>query len=408
MMPPIPIDQARDILLDGYAPLGTERVTLAESNRRIVAEPVIARHDQPSANLSAMDGYAARSADVREGARLQVIGEAPAGAPFSGTLGPGECVRIATGGVVPEGADRVVMQEKVSREGDDTIIIANAAGPSFVRPAGMDFAAGERLIASGIANGAAQIGLAAAAGHSELTVFRRPRVAVLAGGDELREPGDELGPGTTYNSAAYAVAALAEGWGGKAIRAPILPDDLDRCIAAIEAMADEVDVFVPLGGASVGDRDLFRPAFDALGAELRFWRIAVVPGKPSWHARMADGRAVLGLPGNPSSAFVCAHLLLKPLLFALTGRDPAPRLGHARLAAPLAANGEREAWLRASVGISGDGVLAANVDARQDSGLQTPLAAANALVRRLPGAEAAPAGALVEFLSLNDGKAVGL
>lgn len=405
MTPPIPLDEARRLLLDGYAPLGVERVSLGEAAGRVLADPVVARHDQPRAALSAMDGYSVRSADVETGAKLKVIGEAPAGAPFAGTLGPGECVKIATGGVVPDGADRVVMQEKVARE-DDGIVIADVSGPPFIRPAGMDFVSGQALTGRGTCLGPAEIGLIAAAGYPDIPVFRCPRVAILAAGDELREPGQTLGPGSTYNSAAYALAALVEDWGGIAVRAPILPDDLDRCIAGIGAIAEDVDLFVPLGGASVGERDLFRPAFEALGADMRFWRIAVVPGKPSWHARMPDGRAVLGLPGNPSSAFVCAHLLLRPLIFALTGRDPAMPLGQAMLNGPLEQNGEREAWLRATVSVDENGSLVADVDARQDSGLQTPLVTANALVRRLSAAAAAGAGDLVEFLPLGNGKVV--
>lgn len=402
----IPLNQARDILLDGYGPLGRDRVGLADARGRILAEAIIARHNQPPASASAMDGYAVRSADVAAGAGLRVIGEAPAGAPFAGTVGAGECVRIATGGIVPAGADRVVMQEHVRRDGDG-IVIADASGPDFVRTAGMDFVAEQCLLDAGQRIGAAEIGLVAAAGQSEIDVFRRPRVAILAGGDELREPGQGLGPGASYNSAAYALAALVEEWGGIAVRAPILPDDLERCVAGIQAVAGDADLLVPLGGASVGERDLFRPAFEALGATMKFWRIAVVPGKPSWHARMADGRPVVGLPGNPTSAFVCAHLLLWPLIRALTGQDPAWAISHAALGGPLAKNGEREAWLRATVTADSKGALIAAVDPRQDSGLQAPLVAANALVRRLPGAVAAAAGTTIEFLPLPGTPALG-
>ena len=399
MTAPIPLDEAQRILLEGYTMLGTERVALADAAGRVLAEPIIAHHDQPLANMSAMDGYAVRSADVASGALLKLIGEAPAGAPFAGAVGPGQCVKIATGGCVPDGADRVIIQENVERDGDQ-VVIRDERGPLFVRPAGMDFAAGQMLVEAGTRLSPAAIGLAAAAGQQALVVARRPRFAIIAAGDELREPGEELVNGATYNSGAFALGAVVEEWGGSAYRRSMLPDDRDQLISAIRDIDDDVDVFVPLGGASVGARDLFREAFGKVGASHKFWRIAVVPGKPSWHARMADGRAVLGLPGNPSSSFVCAHLLLKPLLYVLTGRDPgaALALSRARLAGALDANGVREAWLRAAVTSDRDGVNVATVDPRQDSGLQSPLLKANALVRRAAGAKAVEQGAIVEFL----------
>ena len=391
----ISLDEALALLLDGYGRLGTEPVALTDAAARILAAPIVAAHDQPLAPMSAMDGFAVRSVDVAQGAVLKLIGEAPAGAPFAGSVGAGECVAIATGGVVPDGADRVVMQENVSRDGD-CITIADASGPPFVRQAGMDFASGRRLLEPGATITPAALGLIAAAGIANVEVARRPRVALIASGDELREPGAPLGPGALYNSAAFAIAALVEAWGGTAVRVATLPDDLDASIAALRQI-DGADLFVTIGGASVGQRDLLRPAFEALGATIRFDRIAVVPGKPSWHARLPDGRAVLGLPGNPSSAFVCAHLLLRPLLAALTGRDPTPALIRARLADPLPANGTREAWLRATLSIE-DGIAMVRADSRQDSGLQTPLAAANALLRRPANAASAAAGELVDAM----------
>ena len=393
----ISLDEALRLLLNGYGLIGTEPVALADAAGRILAAPIVASHDQPPAPLSAMDGFAVRSVDVAQGAVLRLIGEAPAGAPFAGYVGAGECVAIATGGVVPDGADRVVMQENVTRAGDD-VTINDPSGPPFVRPAGMDFASGQRLLEAGATITPAALGLIAAAGSANVEVARRPRVALIASGDELREPGAPLVSGAMYNSAAFALAALVEAWGGTAVRVATLPDDLNASIAALRRI-DHIDLFVTIGGASVGQRDLLRPAFEALGATIAFDRIAVVPGKPSWHARLPDGRAVLGLPGNPSSAFVCAHLLLRPLLAALTGCDPAPALVSARLADPLPANGAREAWLRATLSIE-DGIAMVRADPRQDSGLQTPLAAANALLRRPANAAAAAAGALVETMRI--------
>ncbi|MEO7276450.1 MAG: molybdopterin molybdotransferase MoeA [Sphingomicrobium sp.] len=400
MKPPIALAEAQQTLLDGYGLLGTQRVALAEASGRVLAEPIVAGHDQPLCAMSAMDGYAVRSADVVAGASFKLVGQAPAGAPFSGIVGPGETVRIATGGCIPDGADRVVIQENVDIDGDQ-VVVRDPAGPAFIRPAGMDFKAGQLLLEAGARLSPATLGLAAAAGWAELVVARRPRVAILTCGDELREPGATLAPGLTYNSGAYALAGLIDEWGGVPSLQPIIPDERAATLASIAGLDRGTDVIAAIGGASVGERDVLRAAFAAAGAEHRFWRIAVVPGKPSWHARMSQGRPVLGLPGNPSSSFVCAHLLLKPLLYALTGRDPlgALKLSTARLAEPLAANGAREAWLRATVSNCG-GAMVAAVGARQDSGLQLPLAAANALVRRAAGAGPAEKNAEVEFLPL--------
>lgn len=393
----IALDEALALLLDGYGLLGTEQVALRDAAGRILAAPIIASHDQPPAPLSAMDGYAVRSVDVAQGAVLKLIGEAPAGAPFARSICAGECVAIATGGVVPDGADRVVMQENVSRD-DDCVTIKDPSGPPFIRPAGMDFAGGQRLLEPGATITPAMLGLIAAAGLATVEVARCPRVALIASGDELREPGELLGPGAMVDSASFALAALIEVWGGAALRVPTLPDDLDASVAEIGAVGG-ADLFVTIGGASVGQRDLLHSAFEAFGATMRFERIAVVPGKPSWHARLPDGRAVLGLPGNPSSAFVCAHLLLKPLLAALTGRDPAHVLVRARLTEPLPPNGAREAWHRADLTIE-DGIALIRADSRQDSGLQTPLAAANALLRRPAHAPLAVAGDLVDVMRI--------
>lgn len=397
MTPPIRLEEALRLLLAGYGPLGSEEVGVGDAAGRTLAAPLLSTHDQPPAPMSAMDGFAVRSADVAEGAVLRLIGEAPAGAPFAGAVGTSECVAIATGGVVPDGADRVIMQEHATRDAD-RVTIDDPSGPPFVRPRGMDFAAGQQLLGVGALLSPAAIGLAAASGQARVMVARRPKVAIIASGDELREPGQPLGPGAAYNSAAYALAALVEAWGGEAMRVPTLSDELDPSIAALRAIPD-ADLYLPIGGASVGKRDLLRPAFEALGAALVFSRIAVIPGKPSWHARLPDGRAVLGLPGNPSSAFVCAHLLLRPLLAALTGQDPALPLIRAQLGAPLPANGPREAWLRATLTIE-DGIATVTADARQDSGLQTPLAAANALLRRAAYALAASPGEMVDLMRI--------
>jgi molybdopterin molybdotransferase len=394
------LDEARGLLLQGVGLGGTERLRVEQCGGRVLAEPVRAALDQPPAPLSAMDGYAVRSEDATEGAVLNVIGEAPAGHPFAGEVGQGQTVRIATGGIVPSGATRVIMQEHVERTGD-SIRITDGAGPGFIREAGCDFTAGAQLLSPGELLTPARIALLAASGLGEVAVARRPRVLLLPSGDELRAPGSSLRPGEIIETASLALEGLIRAWGGEPVQHPVITDDA-KGLATLRAANLSADVIVPLGGASVGERDLLRPAFASLGAELLFERIAVMPGKPSWHARMPDGRLVLGLPGNPASAFVCAHLLLKPLLYALTGRDPATatRLRKAVLAAPLAANGPREAYLRSQATIDEAGRLSVSAIDRQDSSLVSVLAAANALTRRLPGALEASAGETMDIMPI--------
>jgi len=396
----ISLDEARALLLAGVRPVEAETLPIAAGGGRTLAADIAAARDQPPDPVSAMDGYAVASGDARLGTMLTVIGEAPAGAPFDGSVTPGTAVKIATGGVVPPGADRIVVQEVVDREGDRIRIAGEPGEASFVRAAGCDFRDGEVLIRAGEMLTPARIGLAAAANLGTLQVRRRPRVVLLAAGDELREPGSPLAAGVIVNSAAYALAELVAGWGGIPIRHPILPDDRARCEDALRAADLDADVVVPLGGASVGERDVLRPLIQAMGARTLFERIAVQPGKPCWHARFGDGRLVLGLPGNPASAFVCAHLLLKPLLLCLLGRKEHAGPIFAALTRALPKGGSREVYWRARISADPEGRLQVEPDPRLDSSLQTPLALANALVRRLPGAAAAAAGEMVETLPI--------
>lgn len=394
----ISLDEARTLLLAGIAPVDAETLPIAECGGRTLAADVLAARDQPAAAVSAMDGYAVAPGDARRGAVLTVIGEAPAGAPFAGSVAAGTAVKIATGGVVPIGADRIVVQEIVEREGRRIRIFGEPGEATFVRAAGSDFRRGDILVRAGEELTAGRIGLAAAANLGALEVRRRPRVVLLASGDELREPGSALGSGLGVNSAAYALAALVADWGGHPVRHPVLPDDRSRCEEALRGADLTADVVVPIGGASVGERDVLRPLIQALGARPVFERIAVQPGKPCWHARFGDGRLVFGLPGNPASAFVCAHLLLKPLLRALLRRTDTDRPLFAALTRALPQGGSREVWWRARLTAGSDGRLQVEPDLRQDSSLQTPLAAANALVRRRPGAPAADVGETVETM----------
>jgi molybdopterin molybdotransferase len=346
-----------------------------------------------------MDGYAVRETDATPGAELRVIGESPAGAPFAGEVVPGTTVRTATGGVVPVGAERIVIQEIVDRDGD-RIRIREQPGPAtFVRAAGSDFAAGQTVLSAGDRLTPGPIALAAAANRDALRVRRTPRVLILASGDELREPGGTLGKGEIVNSAGYGIEALVKSWGGAAERMPLLADDRDECRKQLAGSALDAEVIVPLGGASVGDRDVLRPLFSEMGAKIRFDRVAVQPGKPTWHARFPDGRLVLGLPGNPASAFVCAWLFLKPLLHALLGR-PGPALHFIPVQADIdfPANGPRESFLRGTAGVDPAGRVTATAGRQQDSHLQLPLAHANALIRRPANAPAVARGEPLDLL----------
>jgi len=396
------LDEARALLLADLAPLEIGSLPLAECGGRTLAADIVARRDQPGEAVSAMDGYAVRAQDAAVGAILSVIGEAPAGAPFAGLVAAATAVRIATGGVVPRGADRIVIQEMVERDGDRIRIAEAPATAAYVRPAGCDFRSGQVLAHAGEVLTPARLGLAAAANQDALEVRRRPRVAIFASGDELREPGSELAPGLNVNSAAYALAELVAAWGGAAIRHDILSDDLARCAGQIEGAGLDADIVLPLGGASVGERDLLKSVLQGFGARTIFERIAVQPGKPCWHARFPDGRLVLGLPGNPASAFVCAHLLLKPLLQALLGRAEPDPLLPAVLTREMPKGADREVYWRARLQVDDSARLSVTPDERQDSSLQAPLAAANALIRRLPHAPPAAAGELAEVLLIGE------
>lgn len=391
--------EAQAALLAGLDPLPAEECPLAQCAGRTLAEDVIAARSQPPDPVSAMDGYAVREADAKAGVALRVIGESPAGAPYPGEVTEGTAVRIATGGVVPAGAERVVIQEIVDRDGDRIRIHEQPGEAAFVRAAASDFAAGQAVLTAGECLTPARLALAAAANRDRLRVGTVPRVLILASGDELREPGSPLGKGEIVNSASYGIEALVSDWGGAARRLPPLPDDRDACRQQLAGSTLDADVIVPLGGASVGDRDVLRPLFGEMGAEIRFERVAVQPGKPTWHARFPDGRLVLGLPGNPASAFVCAWLFLKLLVHALLGRtEPALPFLPAIAGADFPANGARETFLRGTAAIGTDGRLVATAGRQQDSHLQLPLAHANALIRRLPNTPALARGEALELL----------
>ena len=386
----ISFDEAAALVAQAAQPLGRECIGLGGAAGRVLAAPVVAGVDAPPCDVSAMDGYAVRDADLP--GRLRIVGESFPGRGFAGPIAAGQCVRIFTGGPVPGGADRIVIQEEVSRDGEIAAIPSH--GPArHIRGRGSDFAAGTTLLQAGRRIDARALVAAAGADLAEVEVWRRPRLAILGTGDELVEPGAARStPGAIPESVSLGVAAFAGQWGAEVVARRRLADDLPTLErAAAEALAG-ADVVVVTGGASVGERDFAKAMFAPAGLELIFSKVAIKPGKPVWFGR-AGGRLVLGLPGNPNSALVTARLLLAPLLHGLTGRAPVLGWRQARLAAPIGATGNRETFHRAAT----EGGAARPLP-NQDSGAQSTLADADLLIRRMAGAPAAEAGETVDVI----------
>jgi molybdopterin molybdotransferase len=396
----ISVEEALGRLLADVTPLGAETVPLSEAAGRVLAAPIRALRTQPPFPASAMDGYAVQAADLAPGARLAVVGTAPAGAPFAGTVAAGQAVRIFTGAPVPAGADTVLIQENAKRLDDATIeVLEPAAAGRNIRRAGLDFAEGDSLLAAGRLLDAAALSLAAAANHPRLAVAKRPLVAIIATGDELLEPGSTPGPGQIIASNGFGVAAIAKADGAEVLDLGIVADRHEDIASRIgEALDAEADIIVTLGGASVGDHDLVNAVLTAQGMALDFWKLAVRPGKPLMSGRLGPTR-VLGLPGNPVSTLVCSHLFLRPLLAALTGRRFDPDIREARLAAAMEANDQRQDYVRAAVSPGPEGLTATPFGV-QDSSMLKVLADANGLIIRPPHAPMAPAGATVPVLML--------
>ena len=390
------VAEARGRILAGLRPTAPETLALAEAAGRVLAQAVQARLTQPPAAVSAMDGYAVRAADAVPEALLRVIGAAPAGHPFAGIVGPGQALRIFTGAFVPEGADAILLQEDATAEGD-TVLVRQAVQPGrWVRPAGLDFTAGETLLAPGRRLTARDIGLAAAANHPWLAVHRRPRIAILATGDEIALPGDPLPAGGIVSSNAHALAALVRAAGAEAVVLPIAPDNADA-IAGLAQGARGCDMLVTTGGASVGEHDLVQQALGPQGFALDFWKIAMRPGKPLIWGRLGE-TPMLGLPGNPVSALVCAVVFLLPAIAVLSGAPARETATEAATAgADLTANDQREDYLRCT--LSEDGAVATPFP-RQDSSMLKTLARADALLLRAPFAPALAAGGPVRVIRL--------
>ena len=377
---------------------------LINAHGRVLAADVKALRTQPPAPVSAMDGYAVRSSDVVSApARLRVIGEVAAGRPFERAIGPGEAARIFTGGVVPSGADTIVIQEHTTRAGDEVTVTRPASRGRNIRVEGLDFRAGDVLLARGHRLTGRDLGLAAAMNHATMPVYRRPKVALLATGDELVAPGSNPGPGQIVYSNGFALRAMMRAEGADVIDLGIAPDRLDETIAAVRrARAAGADVLVTTGGASVGDYDLVQKAFAAEGMTLSFWKVAMRPGRPLMHGRIGEMH-VLGLPGNPVSAFVCGLLFLVPLLRTLSGRsDVSLPTESAVLGASQPANDERADFLRATLKQNGGGQLVATPFPTQDSSMVGVLAKADCLVIREPYALPAEAGSACAIVRIPD------
>ena len=390
----ISVADALQRVLEHATPLPPEEVPLTEAAGLVLAYPLAARRTQPPADVSAMDGYAVRTVDVANApVRLKVIGEVAAGRPFARTLAAGEAARIFTGGVVPDGADTIVIQEQTKRDGDHVAVEKAAPKGRHVRTRGLDFTLGQELFAAGHRLTARDLALAAGMNHPLVPVHRQPKIALFATGDELVSAGTEPAPGQIVSSNNYAIGALARGEGATVEDFGIVGDNLDDTVAAVRRAREiGADILVTSGGASVGDYDLVQKAFTAEGMTLAFWRLALRPGRPLMNGRLG-GMHVLGVPGNPVSAFVCGFLFLVPLIRRLAGRsDLTHPIESAKLGVDLPENDERADYLRATLAPGPHGLVATPFPV-QDSSMMLPLAKADGLIIREPFEPAAKSGA---------------
>ena len=391
----IPVSEALSRLFELVRPMPVETVPLAEAVGRVLAEDAVAKRTQPPFAASAMDGYAVRAEEAAIGQSLDVIGESAAGHRFRGLLGPGQAVRIFTGAPVPEGADAILIQEDSDRAGPKIIVRQRPDPGAYVRPAGGDFTAGDRLAAPRRLT-SRDIALLAAMNIPEVPVRRRPEVALIPTGDELVDPGGTPGPDQIITSNNHGLAARLDEAGALPRLCPIARDNPDSLTRALEAAAG-CNIIVTLGGASVGDHDLVAEVFASQGLELDFYKIAMRPGKPLMAGRLGDA-AMIGLPGNPVSALVCGEVFLLPAIDVALGLPAAARqTRRAPLSHDLDANGPREHYMRAF--LEPDGRL--NVFENQDSSLLATLARATCLAVRRPFAEPLPAGTFVEYIPLD-------
>ena len=397
----IPVEEALAKILTSLTPLGAEEVSVEAALGRVLAEDVTARVTQPPKPVSAMDGYAVKAADVASvPVTLTVVGEAPAGRGYQSVVESGQAVRIFTGAPLPDGADSIVIQEDTEASGTSVTVKEAPAPGNFVRPAGLDFRTGDIGIPAGKLLNARDIGLAAGMNHPWLRVVRRPRIAILATGDEIVRPGDPIGRDQIVSSNALALSAFVRGAGGEPLVLGIAPDEMDGLTRMI-AGARGADLLVTTGGASVGDHDLIQTVLGEAGS-LDFWKIAMRPGKPLMFGEIHD-TPVLGLPGNPVSSMVCALLFLGPAIERLLGRSArGPETKPARLTAGLKPNDRRQDYLRATLAVDADGTMLATPFAKQDSSQFSLLTKADCLLVRPPHDPARAAGETVQVIPFRD------
>lgn len=393
----ISVKEAQARVLALAAAPGSETVPLRSASGRVLFADAVAGRDQPPFPASAMDGYAIRDEDHASGRKLSVIGTSVAGQAFSGTVLAGQAVRIFTGAPVPAGAARVVLQEDVEAAGDVITLGDRLESAAHVRPAGQDFRSGDRLKAPRTLT-ARDVALLAAMNVAEVTVARRPVVALIATGNELVMPGEAPGPDQIIASNSFALAAMAEAAGADVRILPIARDT-EASLRFTLGLASDADLIVTIGGASVGDHDLVGKVAGDLGLDRAFWKVAMRPGKPLMAGRLGES-ALLGLPGNPVSAIVCGHLFMLPLIRAMQGNpDPLPQPLRAELATDLSANGGRAHYMRALLS-AGSGLPRIAPYERQDSALLGILSESDALLIRPVDDPPRRAGETVDYLPI--------
>ncbi len=399
-MPLLSVEEALSRILSGAEPLSVEQVPLAEADSRVLAGDLAARLTQPPFDASAMDGFAVRAGDSGPDATLRIVGESAAGHRFTGKLGAGEAVRIYTGAPVPQGGDAIVIQENAVESGDQVRLSAAARPGDHIRRAGNDFREGDPLLFAGEDMGPRTLLLAAAMDHALVPVRRKPIIAILSTGDELVAPGEPRRPDQIVGSLSFGIASMVRRAGAE----PVVLERGGDSPKSLDARLDEVgdaDILLTIGGASVGKHDIVRQRLEARGLKLDFWKVAMRPGKPLMFGRLGDMR-VLGVPGNPVSAMVCARLFLVPLIGALLGRTRNDsETTTAILGTSLEKNGPRQHYIRASSRLSPDGARMVTPLPSQDSSLMSALRLADCLLVRRPDAPPAQADERVEILPID-------
>lgn len=390
----ISVDEALSHIRENRPARKTEIISLHTAHGRQLAQDVIAKVSKPPTDVSAMDGYAVRLADVQSpNAKLAVIGETPAGAPFAGSVKSGEAVRLFTGSTIPKGTDHVIIQENVERDGDTLLAPGSYQKQANIRKAGLDFCTGDTVLKASSNLSPYALAIASAANHASVSVFKKLNVAILSNGNELKPPGSELKFGDIVSSNAATLCALTEQWGANTSDLGIAKDSVDAICTKVEAAENETDIYIAIGGASVGDYDYMKRAFSDLGFQFIFEKVAVKPGKPTWFARSND-QLVIGLPGNPASAFVCATLFVKPLLESHNTLN----FLKARTRTTLEPVGAREVYLRATAEIDQNAELWVTPTTNQDSSRMTPFLTSNCLLRRPTNSAKSFAGDVTEIL----------